>query len=93
MFKDTKTISAEYYGPQVSWCLDTLLDDINNDPETKKTYTKEDIENVWVKWNTLNIEFKDGYEYSDEGNYDWEIDTKRPKALYASDENGAYKEI
>ena len=83
---NVKLIRAEYYGPQVEWDLDQVLEHHNSLNNSK--YTRNDIVDVWVKWNTLHIEFSDGSDLEHEGDYDWEIDTKRPRELRGIDAEG-----
>lgn len=90
-------IRAEYYGPEVEWDLDEILEEHNveifnaartGEKFNKTHYTKEDIKDLWIKWNTLHIEFKDGEVIEEEGHYDWEVDTKDPRELRGFDHQG-----
>ena len=79
-------VRAEYYGPEVEWDLDEILEEHNIDNET--SYTKEDIQDLWIKWNTLHVAFTDGGYLKKEGHYDWEVDTKDPRKLRGFDHQG-----
>ena len=81
-----KRIRAEYYGPEVEWDLDDILENYNVDNET--SYTKEDIQDLWIKYNTLHVEFTDGGYLKQEGHYDWEVDTKVSKSVRGFDSQG-----
>ena len=83
---DITRVRATYYGPEVEWELDEILENYNDENET--SYTKEDIQDLWVKWNTLHLEFEDGGYLKEEGDFDWEIDTKEPQDVRGFDSQG-----
>ena len=88
-YKNTKSIRAEYCGPEVCWDLDEELGDFNDELEEGQTpYTKDDIADISVMWNRLYIEFSDGETLEADGYSDWEIDTKRPKELRGFSSDG-----
>ena len=81
-YKDTTVIRAEWYGPESEWDLDEELEMFNDELEEGQTpYTKDDIEDIWIKWNTLHVEFTNGKELLSQGYLEQDIDTKHPKAL------------
>lgn len=88
-YKDTKTIRVEYHGPEVEWNLDEELEDFNDELQEGQTpYTKDDIEDIWVKWNRLHVEFADGREMECGGFLEQDIDTKRPNEFRGFSSDG-----
>ena len=53
-------------------------------------YTPADIENIWMKWGSGEIEFKDGTTIEFDENQYYDPDTKRPDLIraYATFEDG-----
>lgn len=96
-YSNVSVIRAEWYAPETDWDLDAILGqhnvEIYNAARTgeefdKTHYTKQDIKSCWVKWNTLHIEFKDGTSLESEGDYDSEVDYKRPQYERGLDAEG-----
>ena len=89
-YNNVKTIEAHYANP-TRWDLEIVVDDANRSLETE--YTIDDIEHIFVRYNTLHVRFEDGDTYEEEGGYidDSEVDWKYPsEEIFLS---GDYKRI
>lgn len=82
-YEKVATIEAEW-GCHTVWQMDEILEALNG--ESESTYSASDITSTWIKWNTLNVETKDGKSFEIEGDCN-DIDYKNPTKVFHYDHN------
>ena len=66
----------------------TYIASISTEIELPEGKTWEDVDQWWIKWNTIHITFNDGTEHDDELDYGTDIiDWKRPANVVVYDNN------